>query len=183
MMIERENTELSLSTQAELLGLSRSSLYYVPVPPSPEELHIKRRIDEIYTAHPFYGSRKILAVLRREMSINRKAVQRHMREMGLAAIHPGPNLSRRAQQHAIFPYLLRGLAITRLNQVWGIDITYIRLRGGWMPSPGQAGRGIWWLFWTGSPDMLSAGSSTRRWKCRSPSPGGWTGCCAQLSVR
>ncbi len=131
-MVERENTELSLSIQAELLGLSRSSLYYVPVPPSPEELHIKRRIDEIYTAHPFYGSRKILAVLRREMSINRKAVQRHMREMGLAAIHPGPNLSRRAQQHAIFPYLLRGLAITRLNQVWGIDITYIRLRGGWM---------------------------------------------------
>ena len=131
-MIERENTELSLSTQAELLGLSRSSLYYVPVAPSPDELYIKRRIDEIYTAHPFYGSRKILAVLRREMTINRKAVQRHMREMGLAAIYPGPNLSKRARQHAVFPYLLRGVAITRPNQVWGIDITYIRLRGGWM---------------------------------------------------
>ncbi len=92
-MIERENSELSLTTQAELLGISRSSLYYVPVPPSSEELYIKRRIDEIYTAHPFFGSRKIWAVLRREMIINRKAVQRHMREMGLAAIHPGPNLS------------------------------------------------------------------------------------------
>ena len=92
-MVERENTELSLSIQAELLDLSRSSLYYVPVPPSPEELYIKRRIDEIYTAHPFYGSRKILAVLRHDMTINRKAVQRHMREMGLAAIYPGPNLS------------------------------------------------------------------------------------------
>ena len=131
-MVERENAELPLTTQAELLGLSRASLYYVPVPPSPEELYIKRRIDEIYTAHPFYGSRKILAVLRREMTINRKAVQRHMREMGLAAIYPGPNLSKRAQQHAVFPYLLRGVAITQPNQVWGIDITYIRLRGGWM---------------------------------------------------
>ena len=131
-MVERENAELPLTTQAELLGLSRASLYYVPVPPSPEELYIKRRIDEIYTAHPFYGSRKILAVLRREMTINRKAVQRHMREMGLAAIYPGPNLSKRAQQHAVFPYLLRGVAITRPNQVWGIDLTYIRLRGGWM---------------------------------------------------
>ena len=131
-MIERENAELPLTTQAELLSLSRASLYYVPVPPSPEELHIKRRIDEIYTAHPFFGSRKIWAVLRREMIINRKAVQRHMREMGLVAIYPGPNLSKRAKQHAVFPYLLRGVAITRPNQVWGIDITYIRLRGGWM---------------------------------------------------
>ena len=66
------------------------------------------------------------------MTINRKTVQRQMREMGLAAIYPGPNLSKRAQQHAVFPYLLRGVAITRPNQVWGIDLTYIRLRGGWM---------------------------------------------------
>ncbi len=104
-MVECEDAELPLTTQAELLGLSRSSLYYVPVPPSPEELYIKQRIDEIYTAHPFYGSRKILAarvglhptgcyaMLRREMTINRKAAQRHMREMGLVAIYPGPNLS------------------------------------------------------------------------------------------
>ncbi len=131
-MIERENAELSLTTQSELLNLNRSSLYYVPLPPSPEELHIKRRIDEIYTARPFYGSRKITVVLRKELVINRKAVQRHMREMGLVAIYPGPNLSQRARNHLVFPYLLRGLAITAPNHVWGIDITYIRLRGGWL---------------------------------------------------
>ena len=131
-MLERPKAELPLRTQAELLGLNRSSLYYVPVAPSPEELYIKRRIDEIYTARPFYGSRKILAELRKEMVINRKAVQRHLREMGLVAIYPGPNLSRRAPQHPVFPYLLRGLTLRRPNQVWGIDITYIRLRGGWL---------------------------------------------------
>jgi len=131
-MIEHPAPKLSLSTQAELLGLNRSGLYYRPVPPGPDELHIKRRIDELYTAHPFYGSRKITAVLRQERVINRKAVQRHMREMGLAAICPGPNLSQRAAEHQIFPYLLRRLAITRPNQVWGIDITYIRLAGGWL---------------------------------------------------
>ena len=80
-MIERQDADWSLTTQAELLSLNRSGLYYVPLPPSPEELHIKRRIDELYTAHPFYGSRKITAVLRAEVVINRKAVQRHMREM------------------------------------------------------------------------------------------------------
>jgi len=131
-MIERPEAELSLTTQTELLSLNRSSLYYVPLPPSPEELHLKRRIDEIYTARPFYGSRKITAVLRKELVINRKAVQHHMREMGLVAIYPGPNLSQRARNQQVFPYLLRGLAITRPNEVWGIDITYIRLRGGWL---------------------------------------------------
>ena len=131
-MVEHTDSELPLTTQADLLGLSRSSLYYVPVPPSPEELYIKRRIDEIYNAHPFFGSCKIRAVLGLEMSINRKAVQRQMRQMGLAAIYPGPNLSKRTKEHAVFPYLLRGMAISRPNQVWGVDITYIRLRGGWM---------------------------------------------------
>lgn len=131
-MLECDAGELALRTQADLLSLSRSGLYYQPVLPGPEELWIKRRIDEIYTAHPFYGSRKITAVLGAEMLINRKAVQRHMREMGLSAICPGPNLSRRAQAQRTYPYLLRGLTITRPNQVWGIDITYIRLAGGWV---------------------------------------------------
>ncbi len=123
---------MPLTTQAALLSLNRSGLYYQPVPPSPEELYIKRRIDEIYTARPFYGSRKILVELRKEMVINRKAVQRHMGEMGLAAIVPGPHLSQPAPEHRVFPYLLRGLAITAPNHVWGIDITYIRLRAGWL---------------------------------------------------
>jgi putative transposase len=124
--------ELPVSTQADLLSLNRSSLYYQPVPPSPEEVWIKRRIDELYTAWPFYGSRKITVELNKEMTINRKAVQRHMREMGLSAICPGPNVSKRRADHAIFPYLLRNLPAARPNHVWGIDITYIRLQGGWL---------------------------------------------------
>ena len=130
--MDRVDRELPLSVQAELLSLNRSGLYYQPVPPSPEELWIKRSIDEIYTACPFYGSRKITEELRKDLSINRKAVQRHMREMGLAAICPGPNLSQRRQDHAIFPYLLRDLTAARPNHIWGIDITYIRLCGGWL---------------------------------------------------
>lgn len=132
-LIEWNNPEIPLTTQANLLSLNRTSLYYRPVKPSPEEIAIKHRIDEIYTAHPYYGSRRITEQLRREgVIINRKTVQRHMREMGIAGIHPGPNLSRRHQQHKIYPYLLKNLAITYPNQVWSIDITYIRLQRGWM---------------------------------------------------
>ena len=100
--IERDAAELPLITQAELLRLSRASLYYQPVPPSPEEVAIKHRIDELYTAHPFYGSRKITALLREERGpITRKTVQRHMREMGIAGICPGPNLSKRQTEHRV----------------------------------------------------------------------------------
>lgn len=101
--------------------------------PSPKEIAIKHRIDEIYTEHPYYGSRRITAQLRREgFEINRKAVQRHMREMGIVGICPGPNLSKRNQQHQVYPYLLRNIEITRPDHVWGIDITYIRLQKGWV---------------------------------------------------
>lgn len=131
-MVDWDTAELPLTIQAELLSLNRSGLYYQPVPLSPEELWIKRRIDEIYTASPFYGSRKITVELKKEIPINRKAVQRHMREMGLSAICPGPNLSKRHIEHAIFPYLLRNLTAARPNHVWGVDITYVRLRGGWL---------------------------------------------------
>jgi putative transposase len=131
-LVEWDDRELPLTTQADLLSLNRSSLYYQPVPPSPEELRIKRRIDEIYTACPFYGSRKITFELNKEMTINRKAVQRHMREMGLSAICPGPNLSQRRLDHAIFPYLLRNVTAAYPNHVWGIDLTYIRLQAGWL---------------------------------------------------
>lgn len=124
---------MPIRTQARLLQLNRTHLYYRPVPPSPEEEALKRRIDEIYTAYPFYGSRKITVLLQREGHlVNRKAVQRHMREMGIQGITPGPNLSRRNSEHRVFPYLLRGIAITAPNQVWGADITYIRLQRGWM---------------------------------------------------
>lgn len=131
-MVDWDTAELPLTIQAELLSLNRSGLYYQPVPPSPAELWIKRRIDEIYTACPFYGSRKITVALKKEIPINRKAVQRHMREMGLSAICPGPNLRKRHAEHAIFPYLLRNLTAARPNHIWGVDITYVRLQGGWL---------------------------------------------------
>ena len=99
-MVEDDPTALPLRTQAALLGTSRSSLYYHPVPPSPEEVALKHRIDELYTAHPFYGSRKLSVILAEEgVPINRKRVQRYMREMGIVGITPGPNLSKRASQH------------------------------------------------------------------------------------
>jgi putative transposase len=124
---------LPLTTQTNLLSLNRSSLYYRPVAPSPEEVTLKHRIDEIYTERPYYGVRRITAQLRREgVEVNHKAVARHMREMGLAGICPSPNLSKRAHQASIYPYLLRDVKAERPNHIWGIDITYIRLRGGWM---------------------------------------------------
>ena len=127
------HAELPLCRQAELLSISRSSLYYQAAKPSVEEVALKHRIDEIYTCRPFYGSRRITEKLRREgHMVNRKAVQRHMRQMGLTAIYPGANLSKRNQRQYVYPYLLSGLAITRADQVWGIDITYIRLVRGWM---------------------------------------------------
>lgn len=132
-MMEWGDSKLPVSQQADLLGLNRSSLYYRPVAPSPEEVAIKHRIDEIYTKYPFYGSRRIAEVLKNEeVNINRKRVQRHMREMGIQAVYPGPNLSKRNLQHRIYPYLLKGVNITRPNQAWGIDITYIRLQDSWM---------------------------------------------------
>ena len=111
-----------------MLSLNRTSLYYQPVPPSAEELAIKRRIDELYTERPFYGSRKIAVVL----GLNRKLVQRHMREMGIAGICPGPNTSKQAAEHRVFPYLLRHVTASYPNHIFGIDITYIRLLAGWM---------------------------------------------------
>jgi len=94
---------------------------------------IKHQIDEIYTECPFYGSRRIAAQMCHEgILINRKAVQRHMREMGIAGICPGPNLSKRNAEHRVYPYLLRNVTASYPNHVWGVDITYIRLTGGWM---------------------------------------------------
>ena len=132
-MVEREGGELPVVAHAELLGISRSSLYYRPVPPSPEEVAIKHRIDELYTEYPFYGSRRMAAVLRREgVVVNRKAVRRHMREMGIEGIAPGPNTSRPRAEHRVYPYLLRGVTVSCPDHVWGVDITYIRMRAAWM---------------------------------------------------
>ena len=131
-LVEREGSELTLKQQAELLSISRSSLYYQPVPPSAEEIAIKHRLDELYTQYPFYGSRKMTVLLQSKWNINRKRVQRYMREMGLVAIFPGPKISQPAPGHQIYPYLLRHVRASYPNHVWGIDITYIRLQKGWM---------------------------------------------------
>jgi putative transposase len=132
-LVERDASPVPLKLQAELLSLSRASLYYQPVGPSAREIAIKHRIDEIYTAHPFYGSRRITVELQKEMTISRPTVQSYMREMGLAGICPGPKLSQPGGPgHTIYPYLLRRLTIDHPNHVWGIDITYIRLVSGWM---------------------------------------------------
>ena len=132
-MLDRPPAELALVRQTALLSLNRSSLYYQPQPPDLEDLALKRRIDEIYTAHPFYGARRITAQLQTEgQAVNHKAVARQMRVMGLTAIYPGPNLSKRAHAAAIRPYLLRGVPAKAPNHVWGVDITYIRLTSGWL---------------------------------------------------
>ncbi len=133
-MIEPGLAGLPVTVQSQLLGVSRASLYYQAVGPSAFEIAVKHKIDEVYTAYPFYGSRKLTFELTQAgFAVNRKRVQRYMREMGIWGIVPGPHLSRRArQEHQIFPYLLRGLRIERPNQVWGVDLTYIRLSGGWL---------------------------------------------------
>lgn len=131
-MLEKDHPELSLKVQAELLSLSYSSLFYQRVLPSARELAIKRRIDEIYTAHPYYGSRKIAVILRPELGVSRPTVQAYMREMGIFAIVPGPNTSKPSPQHQIYPYLLRNVTAEHANHIWGIDITYIRLQQGWL---------------------------------------------------
>ena len=131
-LLEKDNRQMPLKIQVELLGISYSSLFYRPVPPSMRELAIKRRIDEIYTAHPFYGSRKITAVLHPEIGVSRPTVQAYMREMGIFALVPGPNTSKPAPQHQIYPYLLRHVSAECPNHVWGIDITYIRMQHGWL---------------------------------------------------
>jgi len=131
-MLEKDHPELSLKVQAELLGISYSSLFYKPVPPSPRELAIKRRIDELYTAHPYYGSRKIAVILHPELGVSRPTIQAYMREMGIFAIVPGPHTSQPAPEHQIYPYLLRNVTAEHPNHIWGIDITYIRLAHGWL---------------------------------------------------
>jgi putative transposase len=129
--VEPEHPAISVGRQCELLDLSRSSYYYRPVAVSAEELTLLRRLDEQYTRTPFYGVRKRTAVLRGEgYAVNPKRVRRLLRTLGLWALVPQPGTSRPAPEHRVYPYLLRGVLIERVNQVWSTDITYIRLRGG-----------------------------------------------------
>lgn len=125
--------QLSIRRQCELLGLSRSGYYYEPVPESPENLALMRRLDELHLDHPVYGSRRLTALLEREQwAVNRKRVSRLLRLMGVEAIYPRRSLSRPGEGHRIYPYLLEGLAITGPDQVWCSDITYVPMAGGFL---------------------------------------------------
>ena len=122
-----------MAQQCELLGLPRSSYYYEPVPESVENLRLMRWIDEQYLATPFFGSRRMTAcLLRAGQRVNRKRVQRLMRQMGLEGLFPGRKTTLPASGHKVYPYLLRGLSIDRPNQVWCSDITYVPLRYGFL---------------------------------------------------
>jgi putative transposase len=119
--------------QCALLGLSRSSLYYRPQAESPDNVQLMRLLDEQYTATPFYGVRRMTAWLRSQgYAVNHKRVAHLMQQMGIAAIYAQPKLSQASAGHTIYPYLLRGVKIARVNHVWSTDITYIRLHQGFL---------------------------------------------------
>src|ERR1035437_5722824 len=131
--VDRAEPVVSIAAQCRLLKVARSTLYYRPAPVSEDDLAVMRRLDELYLAAPFYGTRRMVAVLRREgWSVNRKRVRRLMRLMGLEAIYQKPNTSRGHPEHKVYPYLLRGLVIDRPNQVWCADITYIPMAKGFV---------------------------------------------------
>jgi putative transposase len=125
---------LSVAQQCALLELPRSSFYYEPVAVSEDDLLLMRLLDEQYTATPFYGSRRMQVALQQRVghAVNRKHVQRLMRGLGLEAVGPKPRLSEPHPGHNVYPYLLRDVPITRVDQVWSTDITYVRLRHGFV---------------------------------------------------
>lgn len=133
-MIEFEGGDVSVRDQCRLLGVARSTVYYEPCGPKASDLAVMRRLDEQYTAMPFYGVERMTAALRRAgIRIGHNRVRRLLRLLGLEALYPKPRLSvPGGPEHRIYPYLLRGLRIERPNQVWSADITYIRLRQGFV---------------------------------------------------
>ena len=132
-MLDRADKALSIRRQCALLCVARSGVYRAKRPANDNDLILMRRIDELFMAYPFYGSRRMTLQLRSEgHDINRKRVQRIMRTMGIVALGPKPNTSKPAPGHKIYPYLLRGLKIARPNHVWCADITYIPIGRGFL---------------------------------------------------
>lgn len=128
-----KDKNLATSSIAELLSVNRTSLYYKPSEPSELEVAAKNLIDRLHTDHPAWGSRQLSKQLKSKgMQIGRLKTRRYMDEMGIEAIYPKPNLSKAARQHPKYPYLLRNFTATRPNQAWSIDITYIRLKHGFI---------------------------------------------------
>lgn len=133
MWLEPEHSTLSIRQQCGLLGINRSSLYYRPVGIDAYTLLLMHELDKQYTETPFYGVLKMTEHLRLQgHQVNVKRVRRLLRQMGLEAVYPKPKLSQGNPEHKVFPYLLRNLSIERCNQVWSTDITYIRLRHGFV---------------------------------------------------
>ena len=132
-LVDHDDPALPVTAQCRLLKIASSTLYYRPVPPSVDDLAVMRRMDELHLAWPFYGSRRMAAVLRREgWEVNRKRAKRLMRVMAIEAIYQKPNTSKGHPDHKVYPYLLRGLTIDRPNQVWCADITYIPMAKGFV---------------------------------------------------
>jgi putative transposase len=132
-LVDRQHPTLSVRRQCELLGLNRSACYYEPVSESAANLKLMRCIDEQYLRTPFYGSRRMTAWLQvAGHAVNRKRVQRLMRQMGLEAIYPKPRTTIAGSGHKVYPYLLRNVAVTRPDQVWSADITYVPLKTGFL---------------------------------------------------
>ena len=132
-LLDRDHGRLSIRRQCRLLGIARSGVYRPPRPANDNDLVLTRWIDELFTAWPFLGSRRLTTLLRSEgHAINRKRVQRLMRQMGIAALGPKPRTTTPAPGHKIYPYLLRDLVIERPNQVWAADITYIPIGRGFL---------------------------------------------------
>lgn len=132
-LVDRADPHLSIVRQCQLLKVARSTLYYQPAPVSDDDLAVMRRLDAQYLLTPFYGARRMVAVLRRDgFVVNRKRVRRLMRVMGIEAIYQKPNTSRRHPEHKVYPYLLGGMAIEEPNQVWCADITYIPMARGFV---------------------------------------------------
>ncbi|MGZ8161116.1 MAG: IS3 family transposase [Methylobacter sp.] len=129
-MIDRDS-KLSISRQADLLNMSRGSVYYLPKSVSERDLDLMRRLDELHLKHPFMGARMLRDQLHDQcIAVGRKHVKTLMQRMGMAALYCKPNTSKQQPGHEIYPYLLRGMAIHRSNQVWALDTTYIRLAKG-----------------------------------------------------
>jgi putative transposase len=129
----KPDAEISMRRQCELVGVCRSSVYYEPCETSPEQLALMRRIDALHLKFPFYGSRMMSQTLKAEgRDVNRKRVQRLMRLMDLVSMAPKPNTSRPNKEHPIYPYLVKNIGVSRVNQVWATDITYIPLAHGFV---------------------------------------------------
>jgi len=129
--------KITIKQQCALLGISRSSVYYKPKAakePKEEEVRAKNAIDKIWTENPCYGCRRIRITLRDQYQIHigKRRLRRYLQEMGITVIYPGPNLSKRNLKHKTYPYLLRNVKVEHPNQVWGIDLTYVGMKRGWM---------------------------------------------------